>query len=421
TAALAATGYTVRVTDANGDTASAAFTLTVNGAVSASTAIASTRLTLGIAAVPTRPVQGTGGTGPRTFALRDSLDVASATLPTGLTFDPATGELAGLPAAALVPARRYTVRVTDALGSAASASFELTVNPALTATLDVASRVLTVGVADTLVPVRPGGGTAPYVFALRDASDQAATLPAGLAFDATSGRITGAIAAILPPTTYRVRITDANGAVAGEAFTLEARLPVVPPSAPLALAVAVADTVVSLTWDAPADSGNASITEYRIQYAVAGGATWTDYPRAASPMRSATLADLPLGPGYRFRVRAVNAAGVGAPSAETAEVVPARPLPDLGITMTADRTTLALGDTVTVTITVINSGRGWADDVVVPGLTADPRLALLATEASRGTVDSATDRWILGRVDGGTTATLRLRFLVRIPPQGGTP
>ena len=55
-AASAATVYTVTVTDHNGATGTATFSLTVNGAVVATTAVPSTTLTAGVAATAFRCV-----------------------------------------------------------------------------------------------------------------------------------------------------------------------------------------------------------------------------------------------------------------------------------------------------------------------------------------------------------------------------
>ena len=64
TVTSSATSYTVTVTDATSATASNTFSLTVNGAVTATQAIASAALTQNHAATSFTPVTGGGGTTP---------------------------------------------------------------------------------------------------------------------------------------------------------------------------------------------------------------------------------------------------------------------------------------------------------------------------------------------------------------------
>ncbi len=66
---MAATTFTVTVTDTNHATATANFNLTVNAAVGATTAIASTTLVIGRTATGFTPVTGAGGTNPLTYSV----------------------------------------------------------------------------------------------------------------------------------------------------------------------------------------------------------------------------------------------------------------------------------------------------------------------------------------------------------------
>jgi hypothetical protein len=119
TATIAATNFTVTVTDANGATATASFSLTVNGAVTATTAIPSTALVINHAATSFTPVTGSGGTGALTYAV-------APPLPAGLAFNTATGAIAGTPTVAIATAS-FTVTVTDSNSASATASFNLSV------------------------------------------------------------------------------------------------------------------------------------------------------------------------------------------------------------------------------------------------------------------------------------------------------
>ncbi len=206
--ALAATGFTVTVTDINGATASNSFSLTVNGPVVATTAIASKGLTVEHAVDTSfSPVTGSGGTGTLHYT-------AAPTLPTGIAMDPNTGGITGLPTAES-GATAYTATVTDANGATATAPFSLTVNGPVTAATAVATTTLTQnhgGAAFT--PVTGGGGTTPYSYSVAPA------LPAGLSFSASTGAVGGTASVTAATTSYTVTVTDLNGASNTAAFSL---------------------------------------------------------------------------------------------------------------------------------------------------------------------------------------------------------
>ena len=119
TAASAAATYTVTVTDANGATAMAAFSLTADGAIAATVSAASTVQTVYQSMSGLTPVSGSGGAGPLMFSI-------SPGLPAGLVFNPNTGAITGTPTA-VSAATTYTVTVTDANGATATAMFSMTV------------------------------------------------------------------------------------------------------------------------------------------------------------------------------------------------------------------------------------------------------------------------------------------------------
>ena len=93
----------------------------------------------------------------------------------------------------------------------------LTINlPGPTATQAIASKALTVNTAaaTSFTPVTGSGGTAPLGFGIAPA------LPAGLAFNTSTGAITGTPTATSAATTYTVTVTDANSATASNTFSL---------------------------------------------------------------------------------------------------------------------------------------------------------------------------------------------------------
>ena len=99
--------------------------------------------------------------------------------------------------------------------------------------------------------------------------------------------------------------------------------PVTAPSAPRNLVATVGSARITLTFDVPADTGGAAITDYVIQRASGGGA-WTTVADGVSNATTATITGLTNGTTYSFRVAAVNSASTGAYSgAITATPAPA--------------------------------------------------------------------------------------------------
>jgi hypothetical protein len=135
TAVSAATTYTVTVTDSNSATSTATFSLTVNAAITATTASSSTMLTVGHAATAFTPVTASGGTGALTYSVAPAL-------PAGMVFS-ATGTVSGTPTA-VSAATTYTVTATDANSATATATFSLTVNAVpITTTTGITANTLT--------------------------------------------------------------------------------------------------------------------------------------------------------------------------------------------------------------------------------------------------------------------------------------
>ena len=113
--------------------------------------------------------------------------------------------------------------------------------------------------------------------------------------------------------TIRVRATNAFGTSADASTTVTPLAPSAP-SAPLNLYANVNYNAASLYWSSPANNGGSAVTGYFAEYSVDNGATWTRSAQLASSARSLALSGLVGGTVHQFRVLAVNAVGVGAPS-----------------------------------------------------------------------------------------------------------
>lgn len=229
--------FTVTATNGVGDDATQLFTLTINETPNITTANAAT-FTVGLA--DTFTVEATGFPTPTPGM--------TGTLPTGLTFDPATGVLSGTPADGTGGSYTLTITATNGMTADASQLFTLTVNEAPEFTsANAATFVLgEAGSFDVTASGFPDGsfsvtgGTLPVGVTLSDAG-----LLSGRPGVGTAG-------------TYLLTITASNGVApdATQSFTLS----VVPPEV-----IAPDDITVSndldkagavVTYPAPTAIGN---------------------------------------------------------------------------------------------------------------------------------------------------------------------
>ncbi len=173
---------TVTATDANGGTGTQDYTLTV---AAPTISLSPTTLPAGALGVayPTQTIVATGGTGPYTFEY-------SPMLPNGMTFNTATGAVAGTPTESGY--FLFTVKVTDSsTGAAGPYSFQTQVNITIAAPAVVLvpadGTTLTTGevgapYSDTSISATGGNGAMYY---------SATSLPTGLSINSSTGAITG--------------------------------------------------------------------------------------------------------------------------------------------------------------------------------------------------------------------------------------
>ena len=103
----------------------------------------------------------------------------------------------------------------------------------------------------------------------------------------------------------------------GILFTVpaQAQEPTVPGAPTGLMATADAETNIDLAWTAPADTGGAAITGYRIEVSADGGTTWSDRVADTESTDTAyTHTGLTDGGTRHYRVSAINSAGTGAAS-----------------------------------------------------------------------------------------------------------
>ena len=82
------------------------------------------------------------------------------------------------------------------------------------------------------------------------------------------------------------------------------------PTAPqMVMAEATSDTMITVTWEAPANNGGSDITGYKVMYRMTGSDADYMSMDAAADATSATISGLTAGTGYDIAVVAVNAEG----------------------------------------------------------------------------------------------------------------
>ena len=243
--ATGTSSFTVKVTDANGQSATQATSITVAAGVS-------TTFAAPPAAAVNAPysvtLTATGGTTPYTWS------VNSGTLPPGITLSSA-GVLSGTPTT--TGTYPFTVNVIDANKGVATASITLVVTAGLTLTFP-APPSGTIGTAytDTFTA---SGGTTPYTFSI-----SSGTLPAGLTLNASTGVVSGT------PTTagtsnFTVKVTDAKSTTATFATSITIL------SSMLTVAVTASPASV-----APGGTVSYTITATNSGQTALTGATFTD-------------------------------------------------------------------------------------------------------------------------------------------------
>ncbi|MFF5383553.1 putative Ig domain-containing protein [Pedobacter suwonensis] len=216
-ALTATTTYYVQVSKGNcSNTTRVPVVITVNPAI-VFTGTALTNATIASPYSKQLPI-ATGGTPGYTYAL-----AAGSSLPAGLTLS-ANGLLSGTPTATGNPT--FDVVVTDTKGCSTTATFTLTVTPALA----LAPGALPNGVTGTAyttngIPAATGG-TGPYTYS-------ATGVPPGLTFNPATREITGTPTQI-GTFTIPVTVTDVNGNTVTASYTIKITDPLVLPAATLA-------------------------------------------------------------------------------------------------------------------------------------------------------------------------------------------
>jgi hypothetical protein len=97
-------------------------------------------------------------------------------------------------------------------------------------------------------------------------------------------------------------------------------------------------------------------------------------------------------------------------------VVVSTPAVDLSVTVAASSTSLVVGDTIDVVMTVTNSGTLAATAARVVVTIPMERFTKLLLDVSHGAFTETNQTWLIGPLAPGAQAILTFRGIVRIPP-----
>jgi hypothetical protein len=185
---------TVEVTDAQSNQANKQFTLVVAAAIT----IAATSLPPGYTQSQYfQTLAAAGGTSPYSWS------VTGGALPAGLSLQPTTGTLSGIPT--VTGTFDFTVTITDSNSATANQQFSISVGQGFGITTAPSLPGVMAGVAYS-VTLHATGGTTPYTWSVTNGA-----LPGGLTLDAAAGTITGTPST---PGTFNFTVLAADAAKA---------------------------------------------------------------------------------------------------------------------------------------------------------------------------------------------------------------
>jgi titin len=223
----------------------------------------------------------------------------------------------------LVNGSSYVFRVAakNAVGVGPSTAASVAVVPATVPTIVLPASVMAKGSDSqaTLAwkPPASNGGAAIADYVVQSSADGGktwATVVDGVSI-ATSATVSG----LVNGKPYVFRVAAVNEVGTGR-FTPKTApiIPAAAPGLPTGLTASRANSKITLSWTAPVSTGGLAITDYTAEWSADGGATWRKMSRAKSPATTATVGGQSKSVSYRFRVAAVNAAGLRGAFAELA-------------------------------------------------------------------------------------------------------
>ncbi len=225
-------------------------------------------------------------------------------------------------------AHTFQVRAVNAVGTGATSVASAAVTPTATApvarpgapTIGTAVAGNTQATVNWTAPTT-GGATASYAVLVRTGTTTVRTIT-GIPATATSTVVTG----LTNGTAYNFRVRAVNSvgfsvSASSNVVTPAGTVTVTAPGAPTIGTATAGNAAATVNWTAPANTGGAAISEYRIDVRT-GTTVVRTVSGVAGTASSSVVTGLTNGTAYTFQVRAVNSAGPGALSASSNAVTP---------------------------------------------------------------------------------------------------
>ncbi|MFC1769693.1 putative Ig domain-containing protein [Nitrospirota bacterium] len=191
---------TVRVQDSSGLALSRDFRIDLQGTGLKVTTTSLPDVTLGISY--SQSITAADGTPPYSFS------VSSGELPSGMSINPATGVLSGIPVA--LGSDSFTVKVEDSLSATAMRSYDINPEPVRITTISVPSPYYNTAYSHTLT----AEGTAPFTWSV------SGSLPPGLYLTPSIGHLNGT-PLFTGEREFILTVVDANGTADSKVFKVE--------------------------------------------------------------------------------------------------------------------------------------------------------------------------------------------------------
>jgi len=315
----------------------------------------------------------------------------SPSLPAGLALDSSTGEISGTPTA-ITAYGTYTITASNTGGSA-TASITILVNDAAPSSLAYSASPFTLTKGSAMTSATPtfSGGT-PTFWAISP------TLPAGLAFDTSTGTLSGTPTAVSSSATYTLTATNAGGS---DSTTFTLQVNDIPPSSvsysPSFFSLANGTTMTAAT---PSTTGGA-VTSWTISPTLPAGLTLSTTTGVISGTPTTTSS------ATVYTVTATNSGG----GATTTLTLLVNVAPPSSVSYSPSSFTLTINNAMTAVTPTANGGEitSWSITPTLPaGLSFDTSTG--AISGTPTTVSPSTSYTITATNPGGSdTATVTIQ------------
>jgi hypothetical protein len=308
----------VIVTDANGRTANATFTITISPEMAITTRTLPNAPT---GASYSQTLTVTGGSGTYSWAVTGG----NSSLPTGLSL--ATNGVISGNVDVNASSKSFTVSATDSNGAVISQGLSITVSSGAPGT----PTNLTVGtLSSQTVPLT---WTAPSNSGSSDIASYVITYSAGKGTDPDDtetidqGTVTVNASGLTLPyaltglkngRTYSITVAAKNASQIGNATSAVTAKPVTVASAPTDLSTVLANGGITIRWKKPLAAGGNPITSYKAECQPTGSSSWITVSTSrvdqgdGGVLSVITSSELTVGTEYTCRVAAVTTTGDGA-------------------------------------------------------------------------------------------------------------